>query len=96
MSLVTDTGVQERERVKPPPKYHEPAGHSPLLKTIGDLYIVKELFRAEYLELKEQEEERKERKRQSTKDWKANNRKRYNQYQKNLMKKRREEAKQTN
>src|SRR5215212_1663241 len=44
---VSDARVRDRVRVKAGPSFYEPTGYSPLLDRIAELYIVKEVFRAE-------------------------------------------------
>jgi hypothetical protein len=58
---MTDSSVRDRIRVKPGPSYHEPTGYSPLLKRISELYIAREVFRAEVEKVREQKRLRAER-----------------------------------
>jgi hypothetical protein len=58
-SLMEQT-VGEREAVKRRPSVHEPTGKSPLLAAFAELYIAKELYRAEVEKRKEQQRTRAE------------------------------------
>jgi len=78
-----------------------PARPSPLLKTIGDLYIAKEVLgakiedlQAENQKLKDKEERRKEKDRKSSLDWQKTHREEYNAYKREYMREYRAKKKQ--
>jgi hypothetical protein len=72
----------------------QPARPSPLLKAIGDLYIAKEVLRAQNAELTEQVELHSERNRKSSLEWQKTHREEYNAYQREYMREYRARKKQ--